>query len=123
MKKNTADNIKACVITSALVFLTCMAESLPWWSFVVPVLLFGIVTTFLGWKVTGFAVGCISGFVIWLAANIYFDMIYNSVFYKLGLLLSMPKIIVLLIAGVIGGLLTGLALHTGKSMFSGNGTN
>ena len=122
MKRNTVDNIKAFFITSALVMLGCMANSLPWWSFLVPVLIFGIVITFLRWEVAGFPVGFLSGFVIWLAVNVYFDMIYNSVFYRLGLLLSVPKIIVLLIAGVTGGLLTALALYTGKSMFSPNAT-
>jgi hypothetical protein len=117
MKRNTSDNVKAFLITSVLVIGTCMVTSLPWWSFVVPVLIFGIVIAFLGWKVAGFPVGFISGFVIWLAVNVYFDIIYNSVFYKLGLILSVPKVIVLLIAGITGGLLTALALYTGKSMF------
>ena len=117
MKRNAADNVKAFLITSVLVMGTCMVNGLPWWGFVVPVVLFGIVVTFLGWKVAGFPVGFISGFMIWLAVNVYFDIIYNSVFYKLGLLLSVPKVIVLLIAGVTGGLLSGLALYTGKSMF------
>ena len=55
--------------------------------------------------------------MVWFGANLCFDMTYNGIILnKIGLLLSVHKIIVLLISGIIGGLLTGLALYAGKSM-------
>jgi hypothetical protein len=116
MRKNITANIRAIIITSVIVLLSSMAAALPWWFFVIPVLLFGTATTFLNWEVKGFLTGFIAGFIVWFGGNLYFDMTYTRVLYKIGLLLSVPGIIVLLAAGVIGGLLSALALHTGRTI-------
>lgn len=105
------------LIIIILVIFTSIIESLPWWTFVVPVLILGMVINFRRWNVSVFSIGFLSGFIIWFGANLYFDTIVSGVILnKLGLLLSVPKIIVLVISGVIGGLLTGLALYTGKNI-------
>jgi len=117
MKKRMRDNIKTIILIIPLIILTRLPEALPWWSFVVPVMILGIIITLKKWEVSGFMIGFLPGFLIWVGANLYFDaMLPGDVLKKIGLLLSVPKIIVLLISGITGGLVTGLALYTGKAM-------
>lgn len=117
MKKKTRDNIKTALLLILLIILTRLIDILPWWSFVIPVLIFGIVIRLKKWEVSGFMVGWLSGFLLWIGANMFFDAtLQGDVLYKIGLLLSVPKIIVLLVSGIIGGLLTGLALYTGRAI-------
>ena len=114
MKKIIIDSIKTGFITCSIILLTCRTDSLPWWSFVIPIIIFGIILSFLKWNVASFGIGFLSGFVVWFVTNLYFDRSYNSIFYKIGLLLSVPKGVVLVISGLIGGIITGLALYSGR---------
>jgi hypothetical protein len=116
MKKKTRDNIKTALLLIPLIIVTRMIDTLPWWIFVIPVLALGVALTLKKWEISSFSVGWLSGFIIWIGANLYFDqMLYGDILTKIGLLLSVPKMIVLLVSGIIGGLLTGLALYTGKA--------
>ena len=111
------DNLKAAVVLLFLLLVTRMISSLPWWSFIVPVLIFGIIVSIRKWQVAGFAVGFICGFVIWLGANLYFNAaLPGEVFPRIGLLFSIPPFLVVLFSALIGGILTGLAFYTGKLM-------
>jgi len=92
-----------------------MISNLPWWSFIVPVFIFGAITGFRQSKHPVFLTGFLSGFVTWAGANWYFNTIYNNPLYKIGLLLNLPVFLLIIIAGIAGGLLTGLALYAGKS--------
>lgn len=116
MKKKTRDNIKTALVLIPLIILTRLIDTLPWWIFVIPVLALGVTITLKKWEISSFSVGWLSGFLIWIGANLYFDkMLDGDILTKIGLLLSVPKMIVLLVSGIIGGLLTGLALYTGKA--------
>lgn len=117
MKKSTLDNIKTFGCLIPLILLIRMMDSFPWWSFVIVVGLFGTLITIRKWKVAAFTTGFLSGLVIWVCANIYFHMaLGGTAFDKIGLVLSVPGPVVILISGVTGGLLTGLALYTGQSV-------
>jgi hypothetical protein len=117
MKKNAFYNIKTMLIIIILVVLIRMIGILPWWSFVIPVIILGMVITFRAWHVSGFIVGFLSGLITWIGVNLYFDLTSNGIILnRIGLLLMMPKIIVILISGLIGGILTGLALYTGQNI-------
>lgn len=122
MKKNIINYTIACFVVIAINILTGVVAVLPWWSFVVPVLLSGMALPYLRWNVSSFPVGFLSGFLVWLLANAFFDMAYHGMLAKIGLLLSVQKIVVLLAAGLIGGLLNGLALYTGKSILTAKTT-
>ena len=114
MKSKNTDNIKAAAIVIVLTVLTGMTSYLPWWSFIVPVLVFGIVAASLQWKVSGFPIGFLSGFLVWFGMNLYLHMVSNGlVFNRMGRLFSIPGILVILVSGIIGGLLNGVALYTG----------
>lgn len=117
MIKNKLDNIKAFGCLLLLIPLAMIVDSIPWWSFLIVVVLFGYITTILKWKVAAFTIGFLSGLVIWIGANIYFHIIFGgTAFEKMGQVMFVPGALVILLSGVIGGLLTGLALYTGKSV-------
>lgn len=117
MKKKTLNNTVVLIITIIIIIITRIIEALPWWSFVVPVLIFGTVFTYLKWVVPVFFIGFLAGFIVWLGGNLYFDLIGNGIMLsRMGQLLLIPKIGVILISGILGGLVTGLALYTGKSI-------
>lgn len=119
MRKQHADTIKTIALVFLLILLTRNIDIFPWWSFVIPVLILGAVIGVKKWQVPGFATGFICGFIVWFGLNWYFDLTQNGiVLSKVGQLLSVPKIVILLMAGIIGGVLTGLALYAGKTMGS-----
>ena len=63
--------------------------------------------------------GFLAGFLVWFGSNLYFDFtLSSSVLNKISLILSIPKILILLASGILGGLLTGLSLYTGKKMLT-----
>jgi len=117
MKKKQSGFIITLVVIIGIVLLTKSIGVLPWWSFVVPVLLLGWVISKKQWRVAGFGTGFIAGFLIWFFGNLYFDSTLNGIVLgRIGLLIAMPKIVVLLLAGIMGGVLTGLALYAGKNL-------
>jgi hypothetical protein len=117
MKKRRSDNIKTLLLTVLLVLASRASDSLPWWFFAIPVLVLGIVTGLQKWDLSAFLVGFVAGFLIWFGANLYFDLTVNGIIVnRLGLLLYVPDFVILLVSGIIGGLLTALALYTGKSI-------
>ena len=120
MKKRNRDTPKTAIILCCLIVFIRMLEGIPWWSFAVPVLAFGTFIALRQWKVSCFLVGFSCGFVIWFFANVYFHLGHGGVILsRLGAFLS---IAMLLASGVVGGLVTGLALYTGKAIIPGKKT-
>jgi hypothetical protein len=114
MKQPISHNLKTIAILIPVILLIKLIDALPWWSFIVAVMALGIITSINQWKVSGFLIGFLCGFVIWLGGNLYFHFTYDGqLLERIG---TAPKIIVLLVSGLIGGLLTGLALYTGRSI-------
>src|SRR6516225_11416974 len=102
------------LILLIMITLVMNQQKFPWWTFVVPVVILGVVVGLVKWKVPAFAIGFITGFIIWGGGNAYFDMVFDTgTLNRIGLLMSIPKWGILGIAGAIGGLLTGMALFTG----------
>lgn len=117
-------NLKATIIIVLILVATRMIGSLPWWSFVVPVLILGIVLALKKWQVSGFGPGFLAGFLVWLGASIYYDMaLPANTFSMLGKLFSIPPVTIFILSGFIGGLLTGLAFYTGKYIVYKPGEN
>ncbi|WP_226179775.1 hypothetical protein [Hymenobacter lucidus] len=113
------DSLKAVIISIILLLLAHQVDMLPWWGFIIPLFIFGVLINYLKWNVAGFSVGFIAGFLLWAGANVYYDIQYDGlILQKVALLFSLPKIVVFLIAGIIGGLLAGLAMYSGKGLFS-----
>ncbi len=93
---------------------------LPWWSFLIPVFLLGVLLPLQKWKVDPFLCGFIAGFLVWVLSTTYLE-----VFYKGELLQSVAKImkikyyLLYIVVGLIGGLLTGLAVYSGYLLRKG----
>jgi hypothetical protein len=119
MKRKPLSNILAVLICIALIVLTRLPDALPWWSFVIPVLAFGGVISLMRWQVSGFLAGFLAGFIIWFGVNSFYDAQNGGLMMdRVAQLISVPKLVVLLISGLLGGLLSGLALYTGKGLLS-----
>ena len=120
MRKKRNDVTITILVIILITTVVKLAVQFPWWFFVVPVLVFGSYIGIRKWNVAVFPTGFLAGFLIWFAGNFYFDKMSNGIIInKIALLLAMPSWLVFVISGLIGGLLTGLALYTGKSMVSG----
>lgn len=114
--KKSSRNIYSAVILLMVLLLTKSIEILPWWFFIIPVLVTGMIIALKGWKVHGLLVGFLTGFIVWIGANLYFSLTSEAlILSRFGLLAGA---ITLLASGILGGVLTGLALYTGKSIFS-----
>jgi hypothetical protein len=111
-------SLTAAGILLLVIVATKALSAIPWWSFVISVMLLGMVLKWARYDIPYFMIGFVTGFLLWLGANAYFDMTMPGlVFEKLGKILSVPKIAIMVISGVMGGLLSGLAFYTGKQLF------
>jgi hypothetical protein len=118
MKKRWIDSLKTAVLAAALILLWKSIEWLPWWSFVVPLIGLGCYAGIKQWRIRSFAVGFITGFLIWWLGNLYFFMTGDGIVLgKLGHLVLLPNYFVFLAAGLIGGLPCGIALYVGCHLF------
>lgn len=106
--------IRTVLLLIVLILLFRMVPALPWWTFLIPVIICGAVITWLRWQVHTFLTGFFAGFVIWLGAHLCFQLQYNGDI--LGRFGTLPEILLLFASGCIGGLLTGLALYTGRTI-------
>ena len=123
MKRRFSDNFKTLLIAAALILLTRQIPSFPWWSYAIPVLVLGIILSIAGWKVAGFPIGFLAGFIIWAGGNLYFDLRLDGiVLHKIAILFSIPKIVLIIASGLIGGLMTGLALYAGTIVLTNGRT-
>lgn len=111
------DNIKAFVLIVIFTMLAGIINGIPWWTFAVVVVAFGAFAASRNWKISVFPVGFFSGMLVWAGLNLYYHLIYGgSAFKKIGMLISLNEWLVFVIAGIIGGLITVLALYSGVSM-------
>jgi len=115
MQKRKFNTIKSILILIPIIIITGLIDRLPWWSFVVPVFIVGLLIGYLQWNIPTFTVGFLAGFIVWVGVNMFYDVTGNGIaLKKIADVFSIPKAVVLLMAGLIGGLQTGLALFTGK---------
>ena len=104
----------AFLMLSFLLVLFRMIDGTPWWSFVIPVALLGAGLPAGKFRIAYFLTGFTAGFFVWVVSTVYYNSIYNGVLiYRIGIGYGL---IALVTSGLIGGLLTGLAFHTGKSL-------
>jgi hypothetical protein len=121
MKKRIADNLKVAPVLLLVILLTGQIDMLPWWGFIVPVILIGILSALFNWQIAAFTIGFLSGFIVWAGASYYFEYAFGgTMFHKLGALMSVPGIVVILLSGLVCGLLSGLGLYAGRLLFSQN---
>jgi hypothetical protein len=113
MKKFT-DSIKTISLLSGMIILVRLIPLIPWWTFVIPVIIAGMLVTHWKWQVSCFAAGFIAGFITWLGAGLYFHLSYQGLlFSRFG---AGPQTGLFLVSALTGGILTGLAFYTGKTI-------
>lgn len=106
------------IITLAILILVStsvqMISFLPWWSFLVAIFLLGALLPLKKWKVSSFLSGFIAGLFVWSLSTLYFETVYTgAIMDKTSILFHVPYFLLLIIIGLIGGILTGLALYSG----------
>jgi hypothetical protein len=119
MKTKRMETIKSLLILIAVILISRAVNIFPWWGFVIPVIISGIILKSKEWDISFFGTGFLAGFLIWTIANFYFDQVFpGDILSNVGKLLFIPKFLVILISGIIGGLISGLAFYTGKSILA-----
>lgn len=119
MNTKKIDNLKSLLILLLLISGIRSIPYLPWWSFTIAVAITGTMINYRAWKTSFFGIGFLAGFILWAGANFYFDMTQaGDILTSVGKLLFVPKIVVIAISGIIGGLLTGLSFYTGKNVIT-----
>lgn len=114
MANSLKDNINTMFIVAFGAIITMKIDGLPWWSFTITIFIVGAVTTLLKWNISGFITGFISGVIIWTGGNLYYHLLYNGIiFKKTG---PIPALLFFCLAGLAGGLLTGLSLYAGRKL-------
>lgn len=118
MKKNRKKQIVILIIIIIIELLVSRIETSPWWFFIIPILIFGILIAYRKVNIGAFITGFIAGFIVWSLGNIYYDILGSGLMLKrMAGLFFIHKTFFLLITGLIGGFMTGLALYTGKTIF------
>jgi len=120
MKSRLIKNILVIVVCCIVIVSLGNIDLLPWWIFLLPVMIVGYSLTLLKLNLNAFILGFISGFLIWFCGNLLFDVQYNGfILVKLSDLLHVHRILLLFASGVIGGVITGLAMYVGQNILKG----
>lgn len=92
---------------------------LPWWSFLVTTILMSLFCTMKRIKIRSFLSGFISGFLNWFGATIFFHNMYDGqLMDRVSEIFYMPTFLFVIVIGIIGGLLNGLASYTGYAVIA-----
>ncbi|MBS1664525.1 MAG: hypothetical protein JST68_25995 [Bacteroidetes bacterium] len=116
MKYSMSDNVRTGLILSALLVFSRLVTAAPWWSYVIPAFGLGMYAAFRKWKTACLRVGFLTGFLVWVCADAWFQhSLHGGLFRLAGRAGGMA---VFFASGIIGGLLSGLALYSGKSLLA-----
>lgn len=97
-----------------------MFAFLPWWGFLVPLFLLGIILPLKKWKVSSFLFGFLTGFLTWSLSTLYFETFYEGeIINEISQLISANNFVIYLFIGLIGGILTGFTLYSGSLLKKG----
>lgn len=108
------DNIKSFLILLLVIITFSSISILPWWSFLLPVFISGVIANYLNWIISSFFIGFLCGFISWFCVNLYYDLTFNgAILLKIANSISISKYILLVASGLVGGLITGLAYYSG----------
>ena len=121
MKNSILKFIVTSLALSGIIFLTCLIKSIPWWSFIIPSVLFGLLFPFHKMKFHSFPLGFFSGFSTWLFSSmiIYKVKEANNI-VKIGNVFHIPFEAIFLVTAIIGGVLVGLSVYVGSLVVKRN---
>lgn len=108
------------VILISVSIITQMINFLPWWFFLAPVFLLGMLLPLGKWKVWSFFWGFISGVIVWTCSTIYFEVTFDGEIIKnIGKLIDLNDYLIYTVIGALGGTLTGLSFYSGYLLRKG----
>ncbi len=113
------------IILTILIVSVCsiIIESIaiiPWWSYLIIVFVIGVCLPLNRWRVPSFLSGFTSGFLIWTMSTVFFEIYFKGeIMSTTAEIFGLPYIILLFSIGIIGGLLSGLALYSGTILRNG----
>jgi len=113
---------KTLIYISLVVSIYCMQEytALPWWAFAILLVAAGILIPLKRLNIRPFLFGFAIGFTCWLLPTLFIHFNSNGKALRIvSDLFELPEILVLLISGLIGGAIGGLAILTGYQLKSG----
>jgi hypothetical protein len=92
----------------------------PWWSFLLPIFFIGIILPLEKWKIHAFLYGFFAGFLVWTLSTLYFEAHYNcTILHAISKMFSVSIYVLYGFIGLIGGILSGLALYSGFLLMRG----
>lgn len=87
---------------------------LPWWTFTIPCFGIGIWHGRKRLNTMPFLSGFIAGFIVWAGASLFFHRLFGGkALDMLANLINMQSYVAVLLIGITGGLLAGLAVFSG----------
>ncbi len=103
------------LIMGNLTIWSAMYDGAPWWVFVPGHLAIGAGTGGMLPKTRLIVSGFVLGFIIWLGTNLFLDVYYEGVlFEKTAAILNVPKYLLFLLSGLVGGITGCVALLVGR---------
>lgn len=107
--------ITAIILTALLAFIAGILSFSPWWGFAITSFLIAILVHQKGWK--AFLSGFLGLFLLWAGLAWWIDMQNNSLLSsKIAAILPLGgnSLLLILITGAVGGLVSGMAALTGS---------
>ncbi len=107
--------ITATILTVLLAFIAGILSFSPWWGFAITSFLVAILVHQKGWK--AFLSGFLGLFLLWAGLAWWVDMQNNSLLSsKIAAILPLGgnSVLLILVTGFVGGLVSGLAAITGS---------
>ena len=82
--------------------------------------LLGVFLPLQKWKAYPFLSGFIAGFIVWVLSTTYFEIIYKGeLMQPVAKIMKLKPYLLYLTIGLIGGVLTGLAVYSGYLLRKG----
>lgn len=103
-----------------LLLITVIQLAIPsiWWVFLPVSLLMGTVLRIRNYPTASFTVGFVAGFLSWAGGALYYHSSYDGfLLEKTAELFFVPYWLFVLVIGIIAGLLNGLAMYAGYTVF------
>lgn len=107
--------LTAIVLTAFLAYVTGVYSTLPWWSFAITSLIIAVAVHQRPWK--AFVAGFLGLFLLWAGMALLKDAANDHVLStKVAGILPMggSYLVLILVTGIVGGLVSGLAALTGS---------
>lgn len=113
--------VLAVLLIACLIEITCTITSIPWWSFVIPCIVSGMLFPFKKLGLSPFSIGLISGFTVWSISFLYYNYRFGvGALEKIALMFDSSIWFIVIASAFIGGILSGLAVYTGNKILVRN---